>query len=441
MGGAAAWQFGTHFAGEWAAIHPGAGFSETPDFLKVYQNEPIKPTWYEEKLWHIYDSTHYAVNLFNCPTIAYSGELDGQRQAAVMMEKALAEEGMKLTHIIGPGAHHNYEPNAKKEVAALVEAAVAEGRDAIPAKIKFTTWTLRYNRMKWLRVDRLEKHWTRARLDAETSSDGINLHAQNVAAFSILMPRHDETSKTKDAPFQPDQRITVSIDGEKLPATVRYSGSDGMWNAYFQKTGGRWVSARSDRTPGLHKVHGLQGPIDDAFMDSFIMVRPTGTAMNAKVGAWTSAEMSHAIDHWRRTYRGEAIVKDDTSVTPQDIANSNLILWGDPESNAVLKRIAAKLPIGWDAAGVHVGTQVFAADHHAPVLVFPNPLNPRKYVVVNSGFTFREYDYLNNARQNAKIPDWAVVDLNTPPDSRWPGAIVDAGFFDEQWKWTADRGK
>jgi hypothetical protein len=32
------------------------------------------------------------------------------------------------------------------------------------------------------------------------------------------------------------------------------------------------------------------------------------------------------------------------------------------------------------------------------------------------------------------LPDWAVVDLSTPPNSVWPGKIVDADFFDEQWK-------
>jgi dienelactone hydrolase len=441
MGGAACWQFATHFAGDWAAAAPGAGFSETPDFLKVYQNEAVKPTWYEQKLWHLYDSTDYAVNLFNCPTIAYSGELDGQRQAAVMMEKALAQEGMTLTHIIGPGAHHFYEANAKKEVAAKVDAAVAAGRDAIPAKIRFTTWTLRYNRMKWVRIDGLEKHWTRARLDAETSKDGIAVKTQNVSAFSILMPHFDLTSATKDSPFRLGQRVVVTVDGQPLPTTVRYAGSDNLWKAYFHKAGSKWETARSDRLAGLHKEHGLQGPIDDAFMDSFIMVRPTGTPMNAKVGAWSTGEMNHAIDHWRRQYRGEAIVKDDRAISHDDIANSNLVLWGDPESNAILKRIAGSLPIKWDAKGVHVGKELFTPDHNVPVLVYPNPLNPRRYVVINSGFTFREYDYLNNARQNAKLPDWAIVDIDTPPSSRWPGAIADAGFFNEQWQWTPDRGK
>ena len=27
--------------------------------------------------------------------------------------------------------------------------------------------------------------------------------------------------------------------------------------------------------------------------------------------------------------------------------------------------------------------------NHAPILVFPNPLNPKRYVVINSGLTFR----------------------------------------------------
>ena len=71
---------------------------------------------------------------------------------------------------------------------------------------------------------------------------------------------------------------------------------------------------------------------------------------------------------------------------------------------------------------------------HAPILIYPNPLNPNRYVVLNSGFTFREYDYLNNARQIPKLPDWAFVDTTVPPDDRWPGKIVQAGFFNENWE-------
>ncbi len=68
------------------------------------------------------------------------------------------------------------------------------------------------------------------------------------------------------------------------------------------------------------------------------------------------------------------------------------------------------------------------------MLVYPNPLNPKRYVVLNSGFTFREYDYLNNARQIPRLPDYAVIDLSTPPNARTPGGIAVAGFFDDDWK-------
>ena len=82
----------------------------------------------------------------------------------------------------------------------------------------------------------------------------------------------------------------------------------------------------------------------------------------------------------------------------------------------MLKRIAAKLPIGWDAETIKIGSKTFDSESHALIAIYPNPLNPNRYVVLNSGFTFREYDYLNNARQVPKLPDWAVIDLRTPPE-------------------------
>ena len=112
---------------------------------------------------------------------------------------------------------------------------------------------------------------------------------------------------------------------------------------------------------------------------------------------------------------------------------------GRPESNAVLKRIADTLPIAWDDGQIKVGDRTFAAENHALILIYPNPLNPERYVVLNSGFTFREYDYLNNARQVPKLPDWAVIDLRTPPDSRFPGKVVAADFFGEDWELQSER--
>ena len=129
MGGAATWQFGVHFAGQWAAIAPGAGFSESAQFLKLKMDGPEAPPWWEQKLFHLYDATDYAANLFNTPLVAYNGENDGQKQAADMMEKALAAEGARLLRIVGPKTGHSYHPDSKVEIDRILDAIAERGRD------------------------------------------------------------------------------------------------------------------------------------------------------------------------------------------------------------------------------------------------------------------------------------------------------------------------
>jgi prolyl oligopeptidase family protein len=438
MGGAACWQFAVHYAGLWAAAGPGAGFSETADFLKVFQNEKVQPTWYEQKLWHWYDATDYAANLFNCPVVAYSGENDRQKQAADRMADAMKKEGLTLMHLIGPKTGHSYERKTKQELDRRIDSIVKHGRDIIPTHVLFHTWTLRYPSMRWLRIDGLEKHWSRAEVDA-VIDDGVVIKTRNVSTLTL---HFEPGSCPLEALEKPKIRIDVEAEDEEegikgVPPVL----SDRSWTVRLRKNADKsWQVVKKIDDGTLRKRPGLQGPIDDAFLDSFLMVRPTGQPLNDKIGAWASAEMKHAVEHWRKQFRGEARIKDDSAVSDADIAAHNLVLWGDPSSNKILAKIADKLPISWDRQQVQLGKETFSAENHVPLLIYPNPLNPKRYVVLNSGFTFREYDYLNNARQTPKLPDFAVIDVNTPPSSRLPGKVVTAGFFDEEWK-LPEKGK
>src|SRR5262249_1382527 len=155
MGGAACWQFAVHYPGMWCAAAPGAGFAETPEFLRIFQKEKVEPTWYEKKLWHLYDCTDYADNLFNCPPVAYTGEDDVQNTAGDIMAEAIKSEGRQLLHIIGPKTGHRYHPQAKQEINRRIDTIVKRGRDGLPEMARFKTWTLRYNRVRWVRVDEL----------------------------------------------------------------------------------------------------------------------------------------------------------------------------------------------------------------------------------------------------------------------------------------------
>jgi pimeloyl-ACP methyl ester carboxylesterase len=439
MGGAACWHIAVHYTDLWAAASPGAGFAET----RIYQKMDASGEWaalpdYRKQLMHLYDCPDYALNLSMLPLIAYAGEIDPQQQSGDIMQKAMEGLGLKLERIYGPKTAHKYEPGAKKELDKRLDTYAAKGRNIVPKEIHFETWTLRYNHMFWVKLEGLEKHWDRARVDATIGGDrAIDLKTTNVASMVLDIP-------ASASPLAADANVAITIDDQKLQTMTN---KERALHAAFTKTQNHWTlthagaerreqrdqSAAPDSIP-LQKRPGLQGPIDDAFLDSFVIVTPTGTPLNDEVGQWCKSESANAASEWRKIFRGEPRVKSDQELTEADIANNNLVLFGDPSSNALLKKIADKLPIHWNAQSITLGEKTFPADHHAVVMIYPNPLNPNRYVVLNSGFTFRQADHKTNSRQIAKLPDYAIIDLTTPPDDKAPGAIPAAGFFDEAWK-------
>jgi hypothetical protein len=128
------------------------------------------------------------------------------------------------------------------------------------------------------------------------------------------------------------------------------------------------------------------------------------------------------------------LIKDDRDVTDTDVATCNLILWGDPQSNALIARALPKLPLIWTAAQLTLSTKDCDPATHAPILIYPNPLNPKRYLVLNSGVTQRESHLGTSALTTPKLPDFALINLDTPADGEAPGAVIHAGFFDENWQ-------
>ena len=63
-----------------------------------------------------------------------------------------------------------------------------------------------------------------------------------------------------------------------------------------------------------------------------------------------------------------------------------------------------------------------------PAMIYPNPLNPNRYVVINSGHTFGEAEFRGtNALLFPRLGDWGV--LSTADES-----IISSGYFDEEWR-------
>jgi hypothetical protein len=419
MGGAGAWHLGAHYADQWCVVHAGAGFVDTRRYQKITPEKMPPP--YVQTLWGLYDVPDYRRNLLNVPLIAYSGADDAQKAAADIMEQELAQEGLKLTHIIGPGVGHKYEPKALAEVQSRISDMVVKGQNQIPDKITLQTRTLRYSTQYHLAMWGLERHWEDARVDFEQTGDKATLKTKNVTALSLS----DEELKK------------VEIDGVVLTSTAAESGQH-----CFLKAGARWKPVSEDEMDKYmekRKSPTRQGPIDDAFNYPFTIVRPETPLQPTAIDRWAEFESMHFAERWAELMRGDPKIAVAAEVDDETIDNRALILWGTPKSNSLIAKVLDKLPIRWTEKTVGIGNLEFDATKVVPVLIYPNPLNPQQYVVLNSGLTFREGWDHTNSQQNPKLPDWALVDITQPPTEQLPGKIVAAGFFDEEWKFDPKR--
>ncbi len=415
MGGAGAWLLGAHYPDRWAVVHTGAGFVD----VRRYQNlSPgviaATPAW-EQALWGQNDVPDCVRNLLNVPLVSYSGEKDKQRASAEIMTQELKEEGLALTHLIGPGMEHKYHPEVQKEVQKLVMTELLKPGPALPQNIHWQGRTLDYPKLYWLSVTGLAEHWKDSRVDAAMNSGtSVELTTQNVTSLRLELPARNS--------------LDVKIDGQSL------SGGGGGKAALLMKANNQWRIGPAAEPEGPGKRPGLQGPIDDAFTAPFLYVMPDKACVNAAVEKWVQWESGHQRDRWRWMMRGDVRLKKASAVTAEDIKAYNLILWGDAAANSLTAKVLPSLPVKWSDSGVQVGAKSFAGTTTVPVCIYPNPLNPARYIVLNSGLTFREAHSKTNSLQNPHLPDWAVLDITTPPDDRQPGKVLDAGFFGEKWE-------
>lgn len=437
LGGAAAWHIALQYPDRWAAAEVGAG---TYPGRLIYAQKPFPP--YQEGPLHIYENIlDWALNAYNLPLAAHDGDTDtqvatvggprgaaptpnrGQLESSLRVRAQLAKEGFpsegvdgnwtvpgtRDIFLISSGTGHGVNHDVRTRLDAFLKEWGDKGRQD-PDHIKFTTYTTRYNQCFWVTVDGLGKHYERADVDAERLGGGARyrITTKNVARLTLR-----GTGKAEE----------IEIDGQTMKPKAGASLT-------LEKTAEAWRVAPAARSAGLRKMHGLQGPIDDAFLDPFLLVRPTGTPWNAAANQHALRTLERFERLWAMNYRGRPRVKNDTELTQADFGRYNVVLFGDPGSNRWITRLLPKLPLKWTRASIAVGDQEFPSAESLPVLAYPNPLAPAHYVVLNSGLTISDQDY-NGDYAMPRFGDIAVLKVKDPAE---PPEIAWAALFDESWK-------
>jgi pimeloyl-ACP methyl ester carboxylesterase len=405
MGGGGAWHLGLHFPDQWSVVEAGAGFVETKVHGKV-ADPPIYAT--------IYDVMNSSLNAVNTPWVGYGGEDDPQRRASVFVREELQREGYHFTpdglnfkardlnaiFLTGPHTQHKWHPDSKKTSDAFVLENQTRGIRQ-PQAIRFVTYTERYNECFWVTVDQLEHDYERAQVDAKEADNGnVDVTTRNVARLTLHGQRGMQA---------------FMIDGQEFPVSE---------SASFEKVGGLW---RAGRAHGLEKAHGLQGPIDDAFMDAFLCVKPASAGGGA-VNEFALQQLARFAEEFPRYMRGDVPVKTVSEVTPADQRDASIVAFGTPATNSLIAHALKNAPIHWTAKSISVGSRHFDAATHLLSMIYPNPQNPGRYVVINSGHTFHEADFKGtNVLLYPRVGDWAVTEVAS-------GKVVAEGVFDRRWR-------
>ncbi len=431
MGGCGAWHIALHHPGFFAAAEIGAGTwplrSQLPGF-PAYQEGPLR----------IYENIlDWSLNAFNLPIAGHGGENEtgtssipppppgtktrGQLESSLRVRAQLEKEGFPSAgdpfdlrvpgtparFFISKNTGHGTGPEVRQKLDVFLKEHGDRG--LVPADhIRFVTFTTRYPSSGWVTVEHLAKHYQRAEVNARRLEAGrrYELTTQNITRLTLR-----ETVSAQ----------TLSIDGQTLSVKPAPQLT-------IEKSNGRWAMAKPVK--GLHKIHALQGPIDDAFLSPFLLVRPTGQPWNVAAHEQALRLLARFDRLYAKGLRAHPRVKDDKDVTAEDIAKYNLVLFGDPGSNRWIARIQGKTPLRWSRQQVSLGAQSYPAADHIPALVYPNPLAPNRYVVINSGMTIEDREYRGEYGM-PRLGDYAI--LKAKAKEEWPDVIA-AGLFSETWQ-------
>ena len=136
----------------------------------------------------------------------------------------------------------------------------AKGRNPVPKEVRFTTWTLRYNKMFWVTIDAHGRSTGSARGSTRRST---------AMRFALTTAERDgDAPGVRHGPGAVRCRQQADADDRRhRPSRCRPSRATSRSSRAREDRHGGWRLGEPP-SAGLRKIHGLQGPIDDAFMDA-----------------------------------------------------------------------------------------------------------------------------------------------------------------------------
>lgn len=237
---------------------------------------------------------------------------------------------------------------------------ISHRRESNPRRVRIRAADLRSAAAYWVRLEQRQEPFALMLADVEVMGPNvIRLDTENVLGVS-LSPRGSliDMTKTLEVIWNGTDRRTVEFEGGRVTL---------------------WAKGYS---PGrLNKRPGLAGPISDVINTPFAIVEGTISGDAAMRRKCRQAALLLAR-HWKRVQHWSPRYFMDTEIAEADIARYSLILRGGPDNNLVVQKMKAKLPLEISKNKMVVDGRAFKASDAIIQMIYPNPLNADRYVVI-----------------------------------------------------------
>lgn len=413
MGGIGAAALPLHYPDRFAAAAPLCGYHSMFLFRGVlgrtYQA-------FEQFLLEARSNANWAANGKYVPMHIVHGLKDSPSQSRVLVNN-YKNLGYNISYET-PNLGHNVWDLTYQQRQIFSHFAPYR-REAHPRQVTFHTPSLRYASSYFVQIDEVEDYgrWTKVAADWQKDNH-IRIQTENAARLTI----HNDDVVRADGP------VTAVIDGTNMPL------DDDALSWTFTHQGGSWVRAdiAEGPSPTLSKHPGLSGPIEDALYDPLLFVYGTRNEAEETL----SRQLIDDLINKRAGITIDWPVKADKDVTEIDLETKSIVIVGTPQGNGLLRRIEKDLPVQVEGNALRLGEKKYEGRAPAAVFIYPNPLNPDRYVTVYTGVSLEALFYVANLPD--LLPDYILFD--GPEMTYKNGRILDsrqiltAGFFDGKWQ-------
>ncbi|MFO0590089.1 MAG: alpha/beta hydrolase-fold protein [Polyangiaceae bacterium] len=429
LGGTVAFALPLHYPSIFSAAAPLCGYPN----LTTYQSvKDVQHTDFEDAMIARRFLGNYAANGMALPLHIVHGGQDGPQRSAVMAQR-YKQLGYSAIFDVQDDLAHNVWDYAYKD-GVMVQWLKKKQQPRPPHHVHLVTGEYRYDRSYWIRLLGMQRSpgapgTTIEKTDQPDALADIDARMDWPAKELTITTRNVESFALDVAQLGPVKGSVAKIDGAVLPI------DETAKEVFFVRDDkGSWSAAPSEPSRLGRKRAGVSGPLDDILRHPQLIVvgteDPSQTETNRVV-----AEHFSSADQWASAHFP---IKLDRDVTEADLTGKSLVLIGNPASNRVTALFAKDLPAQFEPNAITFRGKRYEGDDLAISFIYPHPRDPKEYVVVHAGTTFKGTLASRSLPQLA--PDFLIYDRKLTVmrgelllDRRGP-AVKEGGFFDEGWK-------